>query len=263
MTRLEIACSCSLLAFAALSTSAAAAPKKKPTKPAATPAASAWPYASAPAASSAPASSSAPAPAPATSATTSTSTSDDEETGHAEATPSSGDKKITVGADVLFVLPVADMPNYTGPQIGPLVRGGYRIMPALELTARIGYLFAFGKTQPPAQNVTVNTSLTNIPVWLGARYFVGDAPAGLYGAAEIGVNFLKGSYTANPGNVQKSTGDTRGGFNVGVGYVISKDLPIDVRLQYSYFNLIGANTGPSGDGTLMGVGLSAGYSFFF
>jgi hypothetical protein len=255
MTRLEIACSRSLVAFAALSTSAAAAPKKKPTKPAATPAASAAPSASA----SAPA----PAPAPAPSATTSTTTSDDEESAHAEATPSAGDKKITIGADLLFVLPVGDMSNYTGPQIGPLIRGGYRIMPPLELTARIGYLFAFGKSQNPTPTSTASTSLTNIPVWLGARYFLGDAPAGLYGAAEIGMNFLTSHATVNPGNVQLTSGDTRAGFNLGVGYVISKDLPIDVRLQYSYFNLIGAKTGPQGDGNLMGIGLSAGYSFIF
>ncbi|HTQ45157.1 MAG TPA: outer membrane beta-barrel protein [Polyangiaceae bacterium] len=252
MTRLEIACTCSLLAFAALSTSAAAAPKKKPTKPAATPAASAAPSAAAPSAS-------APAPAPASSATTSTSTSDDEETGHAEAAPSSGDKKITVGADVLFVLPVGNLSDDTGPQIGPLLRGGYRIMPQLELTARIGYLFAFGKTQNPTPQYSASTSITDIPVWLGARYFLMDAPAGLYGAAEIGMNFLNASYTVNPGNVQKSTGDTRAGFNLGVGYVISKDLPIDLRLQYSYLNLVGS----SGEGPLMGIGLSAGYSFFF
>jgi Outer membrane protein beta-barrel domain len=253
MTRLEIACCCSLVAFAALSTSAAAAPKK-PTKPAAIPAASAAPAA---------ASASAPAPAPAPSATTSMTTTDDTASVHAEASPAAGDKKISVGADLLFVLPVGDLSNDTGPQIGPLLRGGYRIMPALELTARIGYLFAFGKSQNPTPLVTGSTSVTDIPVWLGARYFVGDAPAGLYAAAEIGVNFLNASYTVNPGNVQKSTGDTRGGFNLGVGYVISKDLPIDVRLQYSYLNLIGANTGPSGDGSLMGIGLSAGYSFFF
>jgi len=190
-------------------------------------------------------------------------TSDDGESAHAEATPSAGVKKIAVGADLLFVLPVGDMANDTGPQIGPLIRGGYRIIPALELTARIGYLFAFGKSQNPTPTATASTSITNIPVWLGARYFLGDAPAGLYGAGEIGMNFLTAHATVNPGNVVITTGDTRAGFNLGVGYVISKDLPIDVRLQYSYFNLIGAKTGTNGDGTLMGIGLSAGYSFLF
>ena len=51
----------------------------------------------------------------------------------------------------------------------------------------------------------------------------------------------------------------RAGFNLGVGYVLSKDLPIDVRLQFSYLNLIGTG---SGEPALMGLGLSAGYSFF-
>jgi hypothetical protein len=250
MTRLQIATCCSLAALAALSTSAAAAPKK-PAKPAAAPAASAAP---APASASAPAP--APPPAPAQSAAPSADT--DEESASAAA-PSAGDKKITVGADLLFVLPISTLSNVTGPQIGPLLRGGYRVIPPLEITARVGYLFAFGKTQPSG----ASSSVTDIPIWLGARYFVMDAPAGPYAAAEIGMNFLTASLSGTVGgqNVSSSTGDTRAGFNLGVGYVLSKQLPIDVRLQYSYINLIGANS--QGEGTLMGIGLSAGYSFFF
>ena len=50
------------------------------------------------------------------------------------------DKKISVGADVQLVIPFSDMANATGPQIGALVRGGYRVIPPLEVTGRIGYL---------------------------------------------------------------------------------------------------------------------------
>jgi hypothetical protein len=251
MTRLEIASCCTLVAFAALSTSAAAAPGKKP-KPGATPAASATPPA---------ATSSAPPPAPAPPPSAAPANASDEESASVAPTTGGSDKKLRVGADLLFVLPIGNLSNVSGPQIGPLLDVGYRLIPQLELTGRIGYLFAFGTTQNIG-GTNVNTSVTNIPVWLGARYFLNEAPAGLYGAAEIGMNFLtaQASATISGQGQSQSTGDTRAGFNLGVGYVISKDLPIDFRLQYSYFNLIGAG---SGEGAIWGFGLSAGYSFFF
>jgi hypothetical protein len=250
--RFEIVCGCGAVALlAAASSHAFAAPKKKP-KGGAAPAASA---SAAPAAS---ASAAPPAPAPAPSAAPAATT--DEESAPAAA-PSSEDKKIAVGADLLFVLPVGTLSNLTGPQIGPLLRGGYRLMPQLEATARIGYLFAFGRSQSTAGG-TNSTSVTDIPIWLGARYFLGDAPAGPYAAAEIGLNFLSASQsgTLNGQNFSQSNGSTGFGFDLGVGYVISKDLPIDLRLQYSYLNLIGAG---AGNYSLMGFGLSAGYSLFF
>lgn len=252
MTRLEIAACCSLFALAALSTSAAAAPKKPKHGAAPAASASAAPSASAPAAP-------APTPAPAPSAAAPTVT--DEESAHVSSSGDGGDKKITVGADLLFVLPVGNLSDVTGPQIGPLLRAGYRVLPQLEATARIGYLFAFGKSVNVGAGNSASASVTDVPLWLGARYFVMEAPAGPYAAAEIGMNFLNASAsgTVNGQHVSSSNGDTRAGFNLGAGYVYSKELPIDVRLQFSYLNLIGA----SGEGGLMGIGLSAGYSLFF
>lgn len=250
MTRLELTSWCSLAALAALSTTAAAAPKK-PKKPGAAPAASAPP-----AASSAPA----PPPAPAPSAPSPSVTDEDSE--HVSAAPEPGEKKLAVGADLLFVLPVGDLSSVTGPQIGPLLRVGYRFMPQLEATGRIGYLFALGTSVSLPGGFTANASVTDIPVWLGARYFFMEAPAGAYAAAEIGMNFLtaNASGTVNAAAKSQSVGDTRAGFNLAGGYVWSKELPIDVRLQFSYYNLIGT---AGGESALLGIGLSAGYSFFF
>jgi hypothetical protein len=165
------------------------------------------------------------------------------------------DKKITVGADVQFLLPLnSDFSNASGPWIGGLARGGYRVIPPLEITARAGYLAGLSKSQT-ILGQTISYSISDIPVWLGARYYFMDAPAGLYGAAEIGFNFLNAS--VSPGG---SSSATREGFNVGAGYVISSDLPIDIRAQFSYINLLGTNSGESGE---FGLGLSVGYSFFF
>jgi len=162
------------------------------------------------------------------------------------------DKKITLGGDLQFVLPIGDMGDYEGPQIGALFHAGYRVIPALEITGRIGYLAGLSKSQGP-----VDISLSNIPIWVGARYFFMDAPAGLYAGAELALNLM--TATASGGGLSASKGVTREGFNVGAGYVISRDLPIDIRAQLSMFNLLGKDTG---EPTFMGIGISAGYSFF-
>jgi hypothetical protein len=171
----------------------------------------------------------------------------------------SDDKKMGLGVEAQFMLPVGDFGDATGPQIGPIVRFGYRVIPALELTARTGYLFGIGKTPPnvPA-GADASISVSNIPIWLGARYFFMDAPAGFYGAAELAINLMTTHVSAGP--ISDSKGLTREGFNVGAGYVISKDLPIDIRAQFSYLNLLGTETGETG---AYAIGISAGYTFMF
>lgn len=253
MNRIELAACCGLAALAALSTSAAAAPKKP--KHGAAPAASASATPAPAASSAAPAQTLPPPPAP--SAATAPATVTDEDAAHAAASPE-GDKKFSLGADLLFVLPVGDFANATGLQVGPLIRAGYRFMPQLEGTARIGYLFAFNTSQPIGNGYNGNLHVADLPIWLGARYFFMDWPAGPYAAAELGMNFLMANASATIAgmNVSQSNTDTRVGFNLGAGYVWSKELPIDVRLQLSYFNLAGPEK------ALLGIGLSAGYSFF-
>ena len=170
----------------------------------------------------------------------------------------SDDKKMGLGVEGQFMLPLGDFADGSGPQIGPLVRFGYRVIPALELTARTGYLFGLSKDQ----GANVSTSVSNIPIWLGARYFFMDAPAGFYGAAELALNLMTvhSSVTVLGQSADASTGFTREGFNLGAGYVISKELPIDIRAQFSMLNLLGKETGEK---TFFAVGLSAGYTFMF
>ncbi len=173
------------------------------------------------------------------------------------------DKKIGIGVEAQFMLPIGDFSDSTGPQIGPLVRFGYRVIPALELTARTGYLFGIGKTpKGAAAGSDTSISVSNIPIWLGARYFFMEPYAGLYGAAELAINLMTAHVSA--GGLSASEGQTREGFNLGVGYVISKDLPIDIRAQFSMLNLLGKNdvAGVS-EPTLLAIGISGGYTFQF
>jgi hypothetical protein len=168
------------------------------------------------------------------------------------------DKKIGVGIEAQFMLPIGDLADGTGPLIGPIVRFGYRVMPPLEVTARIGYLYGLSKSQAAGPLGDIKTSISDIPIWVGARYFFMEPYAGLYGAAEIALNLM--SAKAEVAGSSASTSITREGVNLGAGYVISKDLPIDIRAQFSLLNLLGKETGEK---TFMAIGLSAGYTFQF
>ncbi len=167
------------------------------------------------------------------------------------------DKKIGIGVEAQFLLPLGDLSDFTGPLVGPLVRFGYRVTPPLELTARTGYLFGLSK-----DTGGLKTSLSIIPIWAGARYFFMDPYAGLYGAAELALNL--GSSKVELLGQSQSTGATRIGFNIGAGYVISKDLPIDIRAQFSMINLLlKDDVAGQSEKTQFALGLSAGYTFQF
>lgn len=181
-----------------------------------------------------------------------------------DASTDEADKKIGLGLDLQFMLPLGDLSDATGPLIGPLFRFGYRVIPPLELTGRIGYLFGLGKDQGAGLGGKISSSVSDIPIWVGARYFFMEPYAGLYGAAEIGANIVKVHYSpdlpSSPLTDELTKARTRFGFNLGVGYVISKDLPIDIRAQFTDLNLIGTDTGEK---ALTAIGLSVGYTFQF
>lgn len=164
------------------------------------------------------------------------------------------DGKVGIGGDLLVLIPVGDLSDASSVLIGPVLRGGYRVLPPLEVTGRIGYLFGLSKDQGSG----VSTSISNLPVWAGARYFFLDPDAGPYGGAEIGLNFLRASVSGGP--IDQSDTSTRFGFNLQAGYVISKELPIDLKLQFSHLNLLGQENGET---AALGIGLSAGYTYQF
>jgi len=186
----------------------------------------------------------------------------------AQSTPASNsEKKIGVGADAMVVIPVGDLSDVSGPQLGILGRFGYRVIPKLEVTGRAGYIYGFKKGLaagiPGGENV--KSGVSSIPIWAGARYFFMDnSPAGLYAGAEIGLNFLTQRFEGENGASQ-SHGTTRFGLNLAVGYVISPELPIDIRAQFIHYNLLGKDSGDDlvngSESALLGFGLGVGYTF--
>jgi Outer membrane protein beta-barrel domain len=173
----------------------------------------------------------------------------------ASAKPTAG-KKLSLGADLLFVAPVGDLADLSGPLIGPVVRGGYLVKPGFEVNGRIGYLFGSKKDQFFG---LFDSRISDLPVWLGARYFFRDTPVGPYAGAELGLNVMRGSLGLSGTGLSASSSFTRLGANLQAGYVISPDVPIDLRLQVHYLNLLGGDDRRA----LLGVGVSAGYTAFF
>lgn len=168
------------------------------------------------------------------------------------------EKKLSVGGDLQFVLPVGDLSDATGPMIGVLGRVGYRVAPAAEVTGRVGFLYGTSKSTD-ILGTTISYGLNVIPVWVGGRYFFMSPTSGLYGSAEVGLNFLKG-HASGGGSDSSGNSNTRFGFDLGAGYVVSPELPIDFRVQLNHFNLLGTQ---SGEKALLGIGISAGYTASF
>lgn len=171
------------------------------------------------------------------------------------------DGKIGVGGDLVTTLPLGDYWDATGPQIGASIRGGYYATPQIEPYVRVGYQYGFKKepklpaTSTPASPVTVpKIGINDLSVLLGGRYFFVSPYAGIYGNVEIGMHVLSLSGYAKGDSI------TRFGANVGAGYVISKELPVNLGAQLSLVNLIGQE---SGETTFIGINILAGYEARF
>lgn len=175
----------------------------------------------------------------------------------ASAAPATGaedsGKKIIVGGDILFTLPLGDLADATGPLVGASVRAGYYLMPQFEGFVRVGYQLGLSKTTGK-----VKTSINNIPVYLGGRYFFMEPGTGLYGQVEVGANLLES--TVDLGGASLSSSTTRFGFNAGAGYVISKELPLNIGAQLNYLNLLGTE---AGEKSAIGATVQVGYAARF
>jgi hypothetical protein len=159
----------------------------------------------------------------------------------ATAAPASG--RLIIGADAAFQLPLGNFADATGIGIGALVRGEFNIIPKLNLTFRTGYIYSLDKD---------GFSVSNIPAWVGGKYFITDM---IYGAAEIGENILISKIpdvevfgvTVGGG----SSTDYKFGATVGAGVLLG---PLDIKAQFEILSL-----GDASDS--MALMVNVGYNF--
>jgi hypothetical protein len=173
------------------------------------------------------------------------------------------DKKMGIGGDLQFVLPLGDFGDASGPLIGPIFRFGYRVIPPLELVFKAGFLFGLTKERSIGP-IKADTGVNVIPLSIGARYFFMEPQAGVYGGADIVLNLIQPKASVNGTSVDNLDSSTRLGTNLNVGYVISKELPIDIRAQFMIFNLLLTEDKPGVEETTQfGIGISGGYTYQF
>jgi hypothetical protein len=160
------------------------------------------------------------------------------------AAPAAAAKKITIGADVAFVLPLGDWGDATSIGIGILARAEYAINPKLALVGMPGYIFHLSKSVDAGAG-SVDMSTTEIPIFLGARYLVTPQ---IFATAMTGLNFC----WATMGDSSSDT-QTRIPLYIGGGYKMGK---IEFGAAFILPNLLLQD---DGEKTQMGILAHVGY----
>lgn len=175
------------------------------------------------------------------------------------------EKRWSVARDLTANVPVGAIAADSGLMLGPLVRLGFQATPNLELGMRSGYLYGLDKEIAPGQV----TALSSIPIVASVRWFFAagsfGSGAGPYAGIEAGANLLRRRYrtTAESGlfelDFDAKESKWTGGSTASLGWVVSRRIPIDLRLQVAALDLFGGK----GATNAMAVGASAGWTFYF
>jgi hypothetical protein len=129
---------------------------------------------------------------------------------------SSKSQVLLFGVDSDFSLPISsNYSDFNGLGLGALLTAEYPMIEQLSLTARAGFSFHLNKSPPGAP--TVDSHVHNIPVLLGAKYYLMETDRqGLFAAAEMGMFALLQGQSS--GAASASQTDVKFGVGAGVGY---------------------------------------------
>jgi len=153
-------------------------------------------------------------------------------------------KKMTIGADLAFVLPLSDYSDAADFAIGGLGRFEYAVNDLISATARVGYIWNSTKTD--------GFSLGMIPVMVGGSYKIGTSGLSAYG--ELGLTNIRVSVDA--GGISASDSKTKFAVGAGVGYQKDK-----IKARAGFWMPGSLDNGNGGTTTLMSLMASVGYDF--
>lgn len=153
-------------------------------------------------------------------------------------------KKMTIGADLAFVLPLSDYSDAADFAIGGLARFEYAVNAQISGTARLGYIWNSAKTD--------GVSIGMIPVMVGGSYKIGTSGLSAYG--EIGITNIRVS--VDVGGVSASDSKTKLAIGAGVGYQAGK-----IKARGGFWMPGSLDNGNGGSTTLFGLMASVGYDF--
>jgi len=159
------------------------------------------------------------------------------------AAPAMAAKKMTVGADLGFVLPFGDYADTADFGLGLFGRFEFAINPQLAITGRVGYVFHAGTPD--------GVSVSFIPVMAGVAYKIGTS--GLFAFGELGINRIGVSVDLGGGSASDS--EIKLTFGAGAGYQMNK---IKARVGIWVPGSVDSGTESS---TLTGILASVGYDF--
>ncbi len=97
------------------------------------------------------------------------------------AQPASGG--ITIGASGFAGLPIGDFGKGLDLGIGALLEVSYNLQPQIDLVGRAGFIYFLLE-----DNDGGNATFYDIPLWLGARYFLAPGENGPFLHGELGLN---------------------------------------------------------------------------
>lgn len=165
-------------------------------------------------------------------------------------------KRFVVARDFAVSVPVGQLADEAAPMYGPLVRLGFHVNDSVELGVRAAYQRGFDK-----EVAGVTGSLSAVPIHATSRWFMFGNRAGPYAGVDVGVNVFRQKRTERTSFFDIGADSTwvRPSANVGVGWVWSRSLPIDVRVQLAALDLASGD----GPGRALTVGVVGGYSIFF
>jgi len=134
----------------------------------------------------------------------------------------------------VFQRPLGTLDDATGPGIGLLLRGEYNLMPRLNGTMRVGYVYSGQRAfDPGPEGVGVYLSKDNVPIWLGGKYFVTHQ---LYGFVEAGLDVIRSKAETRifPDSSSARSTDLKAGASVGAGAFAG---PLDLKVQFEILDL--------------------------
>lgn len=153
-------------------------------------------------------------------------------------TAAAPEKETTLHIEPLALIPLGAIAETTGPGIGATVGFDHRLVPSFSLTGRVGYIGGLDKEKALGP-MKLTSSVSEVPVFAGVKYFFAGQPKGLYYAQELGIVFTtvaEETKTDDPtlASVNRKGSDTSVlfGGNLGVGYRIG-----DVDLGASLFTV--------------------------
>jgi hypothetical protein len=162
-------------------------------------------------------------------------------------------KRFVVARDFGIAVPVGELAEQAATMYGPIVRLGWHPNDSVELGLRAGYQRGFEK-----ESGGVTRATSTIPVYLTTRWFPFGDRSGPYGGLDVGVNVFREKTSPRSSFFDVSADATwaRPSANAGVGWVWSRAVPIDLRVQLASLDLVA----PAESLT---IGVVGGYSIFF